>query len=108
VFICGERIPLPQPPSDQHLGNPLLHTHDDGRVHVEGTVWNAEDITLGKYMDVLGKHFKDTELLDKTNGDLCDGEEAVVKLIVDGEENQELANYVIQDEEAYELRFEPV
>ena len=108
VFICREEITMPRPSANQHLGGPLLHTHDDGRIHVEGTVWNEEDITLTKYMKVIGKKFTSEELLDKTNGELCNGEESNVKLYVDGEESPELGSYIIKDKERYELRFEPL
>ena len=107
VFICGEQIPLPKPPANQHLGTPLLHTHDDGQIHVEGIIRRAEDITLSRYMDAIGKKFNNEELLDKQNGDLCNGEKATVKLYVDGKESTALGSHIIKDGERYELRFEP-
>jgi len=106
VFICGNKFAMPNPFGNQHLGSPLLHTHDDQLIHIEGTVWNPEDITVGKYMEVIGLNFKDGELIDKENGDLCGDESGNVKLVVEGVENSELTNYVIKDDEDYELRFE--
>ena len=105
VFVCGNKFDMPNPFGNEHLGSPLLHTHDDQLIHIEGTVWKAEDITLSKYMEAIGLNFKDDELIDKVNGDLCDGEAGMVKLFVNGVENSELANYVIKDDEDYELRF---
>lgn len=106
VLLCGIQQSLPAPQPNAHLGSPLLHTHDDKQIHVEGTVWKAEDITLGKYMSAIGLTFTNDKLLDKENGDLCDGKLGKVKLFVDGKENTELASYVIHDKESYELRFE--
>jgi len=106
VFVCGDRYTMPAPPSNVHLGKPLLHTHDDKLIHVEGTVYKPGEITLNAYMDAIGLVFEDNQLLKKTNGDLCDGKPGKVKLFVNGEENQELAAYVIKDDEDYELKFE--
>jgi len=106
VFTCDIPKTLPAPASNVHLGKPLLHTHDDRLIHVEGEVWKPEDITLGEYMKVIGRTFTNTALLDKENGDLCNGKPGKVKLLVDGKENEELAAYVVKDKEEYEVRFE--
>ena len=107
VFICGEEQQMPVPIGQSHLGTPLLHTHEDKRIHIEGTVWKPEDITLGKYMGAIGKNFKDDQLLDKKNGDLCSEQPGKVKLFVNGKESPELTNFVIKEGDKYELRFEP-
>src|SRR3989344_115684 len=46
VWHCGERIDLVDPnfPSNK-IGTPLLHEHDDDRVHMEGTVVNWDEAT---------------------------------------------------------------
>ena len=107
VFLCGEEKLMPAPIGESHLGLPLLHTHADRRVHIEGTVWRSEDILLGKYMEVIGQNFKDDELLEKKNGDVCNGTPGKVKLFANGEENSLLTKYVIKDGDKYGLRFEP-
>lgn len=107
VFMCGEEKLMPSPFGSEHLGTPLLHTHDDRLIHIEGTVWKPEDIMLGKYMGAIGQNFKDEELIDKRNGDLCNGVPGKVKLFVNGKENPSLTRYIIQDDDEYELRFEP-
>ncbi len=106
VFICGEEIKMPAPKGEHHVGLPLLHTHEDRLIHIEGIVWKPGDITLGKYMEAIGKNFKDNELLEKGNGASCNGKSGKVKLLVEGVENIELTNYVIKNDEDYELRFE--
>jgi len=107
VFVCGEEKLMPAPTGEHHLGLPLLHTHADRLIHIEGTVWKPEEINLGKYMDAIGQNFKDDELLDKKNGDLCNSTPGKVKLLVDGKENSLLTQYVIKDGENYMLKFEP-
>lgn len=108
VYICGEKVTIPEnaPLGEHHLGLPLLHTHADRLIHIEGQIWNKEEITIGKYMKVIGEEFTDTTLLDKNNGDLCNENPGKVKLIVNSKENQELTNYVVQDGDKLELRFE--
>lgn len=107
VFVCGEEKLMPAPLEGHHLGLPLLHTHEDRLIHIEGTIWKPEEINLGRYMDAIGQNFKDDELLDKKNGDLCNNLPGKVKLYVDGKENNQLTNYVIKDGDTYEVRFEP-
>jgi hypothetical protein len=112
VFICGERYALPSPTvgnlhGEPFLGIPLLHTHEDKRIHIEGVIYKPEDITLGRYMEVIGLNVEDDELLDKKNGDLCNGQPGKVKLLVNGKESKEGPNRVIADGGIYELRFEP-
>ena len=107
VFVCGEEKLMPAPVGEHHLGLPLLHTHADRLIHIEGTILNPEEITLGKYMGVIGQNFKDDELLDKKNGDLCNDQPGKVKLLVNGKENDQLTQHVIKDGDDYILRFEP-
>jgi len=106
VFTCGEEIDMPTPFGDDHIGSPLLHTHSDKLIHVEGKVWKKEDITLGKYFEVIGLKFTDEQILNYKNGDLCGDGPGEVKLWVNEEENFELSNYVIKDDDEYKLRFE--
>ena len=106
VFICGTQVEMPAPPGEHELGLPLLHTHQDRLIHIEGTVWKPEDIMLGKYMQAIGKNFKEDSLLDKKNGDLCNTTQGKVKLFANGKEDPALTQYVIKDGDEYELHFE--
>ncbi|MDO8537924.1 MAG: hypothetical protein Q7S21_03490 [archaeon] len=106
VEICGEvrQLPLPSP-GQSHLGSDLLHTHDDGWIHVEGKVNSPQEITLGQYMQNIGVKFSSTQLWDKTNGDLCNGVAGKVQLFINGIENSELENHVIKDQEKVLFKF---
>src|SRR3989344_2631302 len=102
VFICDIEIELPRPSGENELGSPLLHTHEDGLIHIEGKVWKKEDITLGKYFEAIGLKFTNEQILNYKNGDLCKNGNGKVKLFVDGQENFELNNYVVRDGDKYE------
>lgn len=112
VTVCGEDIPLPKPTGggivhgESFVGTPFMHLHDEPMIHIEGTVKSAEDITLGKFMEIIRLNFKDTELLDKKNGDSCpDGTAGKVELLVNGQPNEELTQHVIVEGEEYEIKF---
>ena len=115
ITACGEDVPLPRPMEggsivhgESFIGTPFMHLHHEPKIHIEGTISNAEEIALSRFMDVIGIKFTDIELLDKKNGDLCDesGEkEGRVKLLVNGAESSDLSKHVIADGESYELVF---
>lgn len=112
LMVCGKTIPLPKPVAgtnvhgEPFIGTPFMHLHNEPQIHIEGTVKEASDITLGRFMDGIGLTFTDTKFLDKKNGDACqDGSLGKVKLLVNGKESAELSNKVIVDGERYEVRF---
>lgn len=106
VSTCAQPVAMPKPIGEHHLGLPLLHTHEDGLIHIEGKIWKPEEIMLGKYLEVIGINFKDNELLEYKNGDLCNDKPGIIKLYVNGRENKELTRYVIQDSDKIEVKFE--
>lgn len=107
VFACGIFKEMPAPFGDAHLGSPLLHTHSDRLVHIEGKIWRKEDIMLGKYMDNIGVDFAQDRILDYVNGNECnDGKENKVRMEVNGKENFEFRNYIINDGDKIEIRYE--
>ena len=107
VYACGENKLMPAPEGEHHLGLPLLHTHSDRLIHIEGKIWKKEDIMLGAYMDAIGIPFNDTQLLDYKNDGMCDnGKPNKVRMIVNDKENFEFRNYVINNKDKIELRYE--
>lgn len=114
IFLCGEKTTLPQPEEEEKvhgetfLGANFMHLHaNDERIHIEGTVHTPEQITLGNFMNMIGLHFKNEELLEYKNGESCpNGDPGKVHLFVNGQENTALTEYVIHDGEEYQLRFE--
>lgn len=107
VRLCGRFYELPKPLGEHHLGMPLLHTHEDQRIHIEGRIWKEEEITLGQYMENIGLAFDAIHLIDKENGDGCqDGKENKVRLVANGEDTPALDRYVIRDGDTLLLSYE--
>lgn len=82
--------------------NPL-HTHDrDNVLHMEfeGPVLK-EDLRVGKFFKIWGKTFSKDCIFDK-----CSGQEGKLKMLVNGKENSEFENYVMQDGDKIEIIFE--
>ena len=114
VSVCGEQVPLPQPTAalatvhgEPFVGTPFMHLHSGPQIHIEGVVSTPDEIVIGKFMEVIGMHFTDTELLQKKNGDACpDGQPGRVKVLVNGQETNELTKHLIRDGQRIEIRFE--
>ncbi len=107
IQMCGENRDLPRiPPGQHHLGTSLLHTHDDNIIHVEGTITQTTDLTLGEFMDVLGLDFSETEFMGKSNGDTCGGVAGKWKMLLNGEESSLFRSYTIHDGDTVSLIFE--
>ncbi len=105
--VCGEERSLPRPATaDGHLGTGLIHTHQDGRLHIEGHVGSPSDITLEKAMRSIGITFTNEQLFEKKNGDACNGAAGKIVLLVNGQPNSALAQYSIKDGDRFEIKFE--
>ncbi len=117
IQICGEKrnLPLSKGGNTVHgqsfLGEPLIHTHDDNVIHVEGTVLKPEDISLGTFFDAIEVPFSETQLFEKKNGDVCaggtdkmtnttaTGKPGAVKMFVNSKPSTEFRNYGIKPTE---------
>ncbi len=107
VFLCGERLDFSSlGGANTHVGSPLLHTHGDHKVHIEGAVSRAEDISIGNFFTAIGHKLSSNSFDDYTNeNDRCGGDNSVV-LLVNGEENPEFENYILKDGDVIEVRYE--
>ena len=105
VWACGEKLELKEYEGlEGRLGTTLLHHHNDYRIHVEGTVMGIHDVSLEHYFRAIGGDFsveriavllKDGGMLEKRNGDLCNGVPGTVQLYVNGIRNDEFGDYVL-------------
>lgn len=80
-----------------------IHTHDvTGTLHLEiqGLV-TKDDIKIGRFFKIWGKQFSSSCILD-----FCNSEEGKVEMLVNGQENQELENYLMKDKDKIEIRYE--
>lgn len=92
IWNCGKEVDLVDPEGwSNKIGTPVFHEHNDKRMHVEGVVLHQEDISLGKFFNVIGGNltFKnlalplnDGTVMNVNNGDYCDGEPAMVQVFV--------------------------
>lgn len=99
IWICGEHKDLPHAGNEtthgkKFLGIHLMHTHDDNVIHIEGVINKYEDITLGRFFDAINVPFAEDKILNVTNGDMCNGKPATLKMFVNHKENAEFKNYV--------------
>lgn len=96
VYVRGEKQEIPPNLGIGAVHQPM-HTHTEdaaqGVIHLEfqGLV-KKSDVTLGKFLKIWGKDMNSFG----TN----------VKMTVNGQENTELENYVMQDGDKIELRYE--
>lgn len=76
IWNCGQKVDLIDPQGwSNKIGTPILHEHNDGRIHVEGPVLNYKDITLGKFFEVVGGFPLESAVE-------CNGYPAVVQVFV--------------------------
>jgi len=68
-WVCGNEIESINPTGfSNKLGTGAVHEHDDGRLHIEGVVVNAEvDATFGVYVDTIGGELTNSTLLLPVN-----------------------------------------
>jgi len=93
VFSCGEELDLINPrfPANK-VGIPLIHEHNDNRIHVEGVVTNWDHVRLQFFFDAIGGELTETTLgfptntgyVEKNTGDMCGNQPGILKIYVNG------------------------
>src|SRR3989344_6530796 len=83
-----------------------MHTHTedykDGVVHMEMSGVVAKDNTkLGNFFRIWGKEFSSSQIFEFKNSST-----SAVKMMVNGKENSEFANYHMNDGDRIEVRYE--
>lgn len=98
ITINGEDQPIAPNIGLVGVHNPM-HTHDEGgEIHLEyGSAVYENDIRLSEFFKLWRKEFSETQIFDTTG---------TVKMIVNGEENLEYENYIMQDLDSIELILE--
>jgi hypothetical protein len=96
IYVKGEKQDLPLNLGISPSGMTPVHTHDDanqGIIHLEfqGLV-HKSDITLGQFFKNWGKDIRSFG--------------TSMKMRVNGKENTEPENYVMQDKDSIELKYE--
>lgn len=87
---------------DRGMKMTSIHTHDEsGTIHWEVMQTPKEgELRLGAFFDIWGKTFTETCIFDYCNDG--DGE---VTMTVNGEPNDEFADYVVSDEDEIVIRY---
>ncbi|GEM_PF-5539217 len=95
ITICGVHKDLPKHSEKEHyLGLPLLHTHDDNIMHIEGVVVKKEDVNLGAFFDAIKVKFDSGKIMNVKNGDKCGTMPAKLKMFVNGRPSEQFREYI--------------
>ena len=71
VWACGEKFELIDPTGlDNKVGSPVLHEHNDNRIHVEGVLLKREEASLRNFFIQVGGNFDEDSLTMPTNDEV--------------------------------------
>lgn len=80
IWACENKLDLIDPTGmTNRVGTPVLHEHNDDRMHVEGVLVKTTDASLARFFQVIGglmttntlAYPTNEELVKFTNGELC-------------------------------------
>jgi len=103
VNICGEeyRFPVEKGPLNgphTHEEKNLIHFHERLRIDpVTKEILDTKPLTLGSFFDNMEVSFDNDRVLNKINGDLCNGQPGTVKMFVNGKPSSDFRDYVWKD-----------
>lgn len=102
IKILGEYQEIPANIGIGIVHQPI-HTHEaDGVLHIEPTgAVRENDIKLRRFFEVWGKTFNENCVFE-----YCSGSEGQLKMFVNGQENFDFGNYLMQDRDLIEIIFE--
>lgn len=100
---CGKELSF-----NDERGHTITHGHNDGVVHIEGTILKEDDITLAGFFKNAGINITSTNLDEFKNGDLCNfsSDPGAVVFYVDGEAFSDPNEIIIQDKQEILVKFE--
>jgi hypothetical protein len=68
IVACGTELDVVDPRGlSNKVGTPVLHEHDDNRIHIEGVLYRLADGSLGRFFHVIGGYLGDDRLVVPTN-----------------------------------------
>lgn len=104
VIDCRDRLDLINPKFPRNkIGTPLFHEHNDDRIHIEGNVRRLKEVTLSSYFEVIGGKLETghliyptaNKLIERRDGDLCNGKSSYLKVYVNGKKIDNYMDYLI-------------
>lgn len=108
LSVCGKEQSIRDKGTQTvHAGASLLHTHGDNTIHIEGRIVKKEDIALGRFFDAIDVPFGPDRFFDKEGAAACnDGNPDSLHVKVNGADISDPVNYVVQDQDKIEIKFE--
>ena len=103
ILIKGQKYQIPMNLGATGSVHFDVHTHTetDGTLHYEVNNPTPENMPLRYFFDkVWRKPFNSTCILDK-----CNGDEGILKMYVNGDENLEFENYIPNDRDQIKIEF---
>lgn len=92
IWNCGKEIEVMVPTGlSNKVGSPLIHTHNDKRIHAEGVILDPHELTVSHFFTELGGELESKELIvptdegivDLKDSDLCpDGTPGILQIFV--------------------------
>ena len=106
IWVCGQKLEIQNSEGlENKVGDAMVHTHDDDRIHIEGVLQHMNEASVGEFFEKIGGEFTgDTltvPLIDKSvrtwrNGDTChDGNPGKIRFFINGKENFDFGKYII-------------
>ncbi|MBI1971773.1 MAG: hypothetical protein HYS53_00585 [Candidatus Aenigmarchaeota archaeon] len=104
VWACGQLYHFAHSQGwDNKVGEPLMHLHDDDRIHVEGVVVKMQDVELGEFFNSVGGSFTPESITMPTtagvkkwsNNDLCNGKMGFLYMFVNGRLEAKMDEHII-------------
>ena len=104
IWVCGKQINLEKPKGMSNMqGTELVHSHDDNRIHVEGTLIDKNDASLGSFFHAIGGSLyddgisvpTDNGIIFVSDGGICNGKPGRFYVFVNGKLQANPSAYVI-------------
>ena len=93
IWACDKKIGLEYPKfMSNRQGTTAIHSHNDNRIHIEGTLMDLEESSLGVFFQAIGGAISNDAIKIPTNeglrvfhdGDMCNGISARLYVFVNG------------------------
>ena len=91
AWDCGHKLDLISPKGmSNEVGTPVVHSHGDGRIHIEGVIVQHSDASLGRFFTAVGGDLHsgllrfptDSGMAVVKDGDACNGGAGTLQVFV--------------------------